>query len=302
MLIVGRFAPSPTGSLHFGSLVAAAASYLAARQAGGKWLLRIEDIDKPREQPGAADSILRTLEAFGLHWDESVTYQSQRLPLYQAALAHLTPHTYPCACSRKDLQQQAHDGAYGLIYPGTCRDKPLPIDSQQRYAIRLRTTDAAIGFNDQIQGNYYQHLASELGDFIIRRADGWFAYQLAVVVDDALQGVNQVVRGADLLDNTPRQLWLQQLLGYPQPSYAHIPLALAANGQKLSKQNFAPAVTTEQCLHTLLAVWHFLGQITPPAKAFANPQEFWGWAITHWNIHRVPRVQSQIYHQPIDSL
>ncbi len=294
LLTVGRFAPSPTGPLHFGSLVAATASYLAARQAGGKWLLRIEDIDKPREQAGATEQIIRVLGEFGFSWDGSILYQSQRISAYREALATLHPYTYPCTCSRKDLQAHAQTGEFGLIYPGTCRNNVLATAGRQ-YSIRLRTDNTPICFSDRIQGNYCQHLASELGDFVIRRADGFFAYQLAVVVDDAFQGVNQVVRGIDLLDNTPRQLWLQRLLGFPTLDYAHIPLAIGADGQKLSKQNLAPAITTEKRLETLVSALRFLGQACPDAGEFATLDIFWDWAIAHWDIKRVPRVYTLPY-------
>lgn len=292
MPVVGRFAPSPTGPLHFGSLVAATASYLAARQAGGKWLLRIEDLDKPREQPGAADSIIHTVAAYGFEWDEEILYQSQRLDAYHAALASLHDHTYPCTCSRKDIQIHGRVGEYGLIYPGTCRHQPSSNPSRQ-HAIRLHTHDEPICFNDQIQGEYCQRLESEVGDFVILRADGLFAYQLAVVVDDAFQGVNQVVRGADLLDNTPRQLYLQQLLGFPQPDYAHVPLVLNQQGQKLSKQNLAPAIRTSDCLHTLVACLHFLGQDCPDAADFPNLSQCWDWALAHWDITKIGKAQVQ---------
>jgi glutamyl-Q tRNA(Asp) synthetase len=295
LLTVGRFAPSPTGPLHFGSLVAATASYLAARQAGGKWLLRIEDIDKPREQPGATASIIRILSEFGFVWDDGILYQSQRIPAYQEALVALHPYTYPCSCSRKDLQTHAQSGEFGLIYPGTCRNETL-IPGDGQHAIRLRTEDTPICCNDLVQGNYCQRLASELGDFIIRRADGLLAYQLAVVVDDAFQGVNQIVRGADLLDNTPRQLWLQQCLGFPTPVYAHIPLAIGADGQKLSKQNLAPAINTEKRLDTLVSALRFLGQTCPPASEFDTLDAFWDWAIAHWDMQQVPQVHSLPHH------
>ncbi len=288
MLTIGRFAPSPTGLLHFGSLVAATASYLAARAANGRWLLRIEDLDKPREQPGAADHIIQTLQHFGFEWDDTILYQSQRHAAYQAALQNLAPHTYPCCCSRKQLQQHAYQGALGLIYPGTCRHNPPA--SSTNCAIRLRVTEQCVGFEDAIQGYYSQCLARDLGDFVIRRADGLFAYQLAVVVDDAFQNVNQIVRGADLLDNTPRQLYLQQRLRFAQPEYAHVPLAVNAAGQKLSKQNLAPALPTNHCLQTLCEVLTFLGQQPPRPQDITHLTELWDWSITHWNIRNVPRV------------
>ncbi len=267
MLTVGRFAPSPTGPLHFGSLVTATASYLAARQARGRWLLRIEDLDKPREQPRAAADIIQTLHAYGFEWDGDILYQSQRQDAYHVALAQLEAHTYPYARSRKNLPT-------------------LP-------AIRVRTHEQPICFNDSIQGNYCQRLSHDVGDFVLLRADGLFAYQLAVVVDDAFQGVNQVVRGADLLDNTPRQIWLQQLLGLPQPHYAHVPLVLNEFGQKLSKQNLAPALNTNARLQTLVAALHFLKQPCPDAHEFSSLSACWDWAIAHWDVTACVRPGSQ---------
>ncbi|WP_156946815.1 tRNA glutamyl-Q(34) synthetase GluQRS [Thiothrix lacustris] len=266
MLTIGRFAPSPTGPLHFGSLVAATASYLAARQAGGNWLLRIEDLDKPREQPGAADVIIQTLRHYGFEWDGDILYQSQRHEAYRAALAVLQEHTYACTRSRKGLPT-------------------LP-------SIRLRTHNAPICFSDSIQGYYCQCLTRDVGDFVLLRADGLFAYQLAVVVDDAFQGVNQVVRGADLLDNTPRQIFLQQLLGFTQPTYAHVPLVLNEHGQKLSKQNLAPALNTSARLQTLVSALRFLGQTCPNASELATLSNFWDWAIAHWDISTIRHSQA----------
>ncbi len=252
--------------MHFGSLVAATASYLAARQLQGRWLLRIEDLDKPREQPSATANIIQTLDAYGFEWDGEILYQSQRQDAYQAALATLQMHTYSCTRSRKGLPT-------------------LP-------AIRVRTPDDPICFTDNIQGNYCQRLSRDVGDFVLLRADGLFAYQLAVVVDDAFQGVNQVVRGADLLDNTPRQIWLQQLLGLPQPNYAHVPLVLNEFGQKLSKQNLAPALNTSERLQTLVAALRFLQQPCPDACEFSSLSACWDWAIAHWDMHHLKPSQA----------
>lgn len=259
-------------------------------------MLRIEDIDRPREQPGAADNIIQTLLAFGFEWDDAILYQSQRITAYHEALARLKPHTYYCTCSRKDIQQLGHMGEYGMIYPGTCRNKPN-VSSDQQYSIRLRTHDEPICFVDLIRSKYCQKLASELGDFVILRADGFFAYQLAVVVDDEYQGINQIVRGADLLDNTPRQIYLQQLLGFEQPAYAHVPLALNEQGQKLSKQNLAPAITPANRIRTLLAALHFLGQTCPTTDSFATLAECWDWAIANWDITKVPRIHAQPFNK-----
>jgi glutamyl-Q tRNA(Asp) synthetase len=242
-MYVGRFAPSPTGPLHFGSLVAALASWLDARAARGRWLLRIEDLDTPRNQPGAADEILRSLERLGLGWDGAAVYQSRRTALYLAALEHLRADTYWCACSRREVADSslgpAVDGAH--IYPGTCRGGISP--QKKPRALRLKASAEEIVYHDRVQGVQRQTLERDVGDFVLLRADGQFAYQLAVVVDDADQGVTDVVRGADLLDSTPRQLHLQRLLGYPPPRYLHIPAALNAAGEKLSKQTGAQPIS-----------------------------------------------------------
>ena len=255
-MYVGRFAPSPTGPLHFGSLVAALASWLDARAAGGRWRVRIEDLDAPRTQPGAAQDILRTLSGLGLEWDGDVVYQSHRTHLYRQTLQRLEGHTYWCGCTRREVADSslglAADGAQ--IYPGTCRDGTR----KTRRAIRVRTTREVMSFTDRVQGRQQQALESDVGDFVLHRADGQYAYQLAVVVDDAEQGITDVVRGADLLDSTARQIWLQRLLGYPQPRYLHIPAAVNAAGEKLSKQTgAAPIADRHDALREALA---FLGQ------------------------------------------
>jgi glutamyl-Q tRNA(Asp) synthetase len=255
-MYAGRFAPSPTGPLHFGSLVAALASWLDARAAGGRWLVRIEDLDAPRAPPGAADEILRTLDRLGLHWDGEVVYQSQRSALYRNALQRLHDRTYWCACSRREIADSslglAADGAQ--IYPGTCRGGMAP--GKTARALRIRTTHEEIGFADRIQGTQTQTLDTDLGDFVLERADGQFTYQLAVVVDDATQGITDVVRGADLLDSTPRQICLQRLLGYPTPRYLHVPAAVNAAGEKLSKQTGAAPVAGRQDLRRALGFLH----------------------------------------------
>ena len=288
MSYTGRFAPSPTGLLHFGSLLAATASYLDARSQQGRWLVRIEDLDKPREQAGATASILQTLSSYGFEQDGEIILQSQRLDAYHEALRLLSGHIYACTCTRKQLIKTARNGTYGIIYPGTCRHRAPPSPKQPR-SIRLRTNGQPICFQDQIQGLFCQNLQQEIGDFIVRRSDGLFAYQLAVVVDDAWQGITHIVRGADLLDNTPRQLYLQQLLGYPTPAYAHIPLAMNAHGQKLSKQSHAPAITAAHKLENLCAALNCLGQTPPAAKEFGSLRECWDWAIRHWVISKAPR-------------
>ncbi len=286
----GRFAPSPTGALHFGSLVAALAGWLDARAAGGRWLLRIEDLDTPRNRPGAADAICRTLEQLGLHWDGEVDVQSRHLQPYRTALDALVAsgHAYPCACTRSEIAAAAtRIGIDGPVYPGTCRDG-LPSGRQAR-AWRVRVDERTIAFDDRIRGRLQQRLDTEVGDFVVLRADGIFAYQLAVVVDDAAQGITDVVRGADLLDSTPRQLWLQQLLGLPSPRHAHLPLALNAQRQKLSKQTFAPAIDLPD--ETAAVAWlrralAFLGQPSPPDGA--DHDDLLRFAVDHWSIARVP--------------
>ncbi|MGN6390380.1 MAG: tRNA glutamyl-Q(34) synthetase GluQRS [Burkholderiaceae bacterium] len=260
---VGRFAPSPTGPLHRGSLVAAMASFLDARAHSGRWLLRIEDVDRARAVPGAAEHILATLAALGMAWDGDVTRQSERDAVYQAALARLGPHAYPCGCSRREIADSrlgiAADGA--AIYPGTCR---AGLRGKPARAIRLRVPDAddpaaTVAFVDRWQGPVAQNLATETGDFVLRRADGFWAYQLAVVADDADQGVTHVVRGADLLDSTARQIWLQRLLGAPTPAWLHVPAVRNAAGEKLSKQTGATAVDAGCAAEELAWAARFLG-------------------------------------------
>lgn len=288
----GRFAPSPTGPLHFGSLLAAVASYLEARARGGRWLVRMEDLDRPREMPGAADSILRTLEAYGFAWDEPVLYQSQRDELYAAALERLREAglVYPCACSRSEIADSAVQGIDGLVYPGTCRNG-LPAGKNAR-AWRLRVEDRVIAYEDRIQGHLGHNLARDIGDFVLKRADGLYAYQLAVVVDDAAQGITDVVRGADLLDSTPRQLYLQQVLSYPQPGYAHIPIAANAAGEKLSKQTLAPALEASDAASQLWKALDFLGQAPDPQLRKTSLTELWAWARAHWRLAAVPARRS----------
>ena len=284
MPYVGRFAPSPTGPLHFGSLVAALASWLDARRAGGRWLLRMEDLDAPRVEAGAADGILRALESLGLGWDGPVEYQSRRGALYRDALARLATHTYACACTRRELDDSALaiDGA--RVYPGTCRNG-LPPGRAPR-ATRVRTDAAPIRFVDRVQGEQVQQLERDVGDFVVVRADGVVAYQLAVVVDDAEQGVTDVVRGADLLDSTARQIHLQRLLGLPTPRYLHAPVAVNAAGEKLSKQTRAAAAGPGDLAHAL----RFLGLEAPQGEP---PAALLAWAVPRWDAARVPRARSR---------
>ncbi len=289
----GRFAPSPTGPLHFGSLIAAIGSYLQAKSHSGEWLVRIEDIDPPREIPGASDSILRTLDAYGFEWDGEVCYQSHRSDAYLAALEqlHHEGRTYHCDCSRKQISERGRQlGLPVGVYPGSCRG--TTVSRHQRHAIRLLVPDGTIGFEDAIQGHFSQRLEREVGDFVLRRADGLFAYQLAVVVDDASQGITEVVRGSDLLDNTPRQIALQQALGLATPHYLHLPVVLNAQGQKLSKQTFAPALDEASAL---LSLWHglrFLGQQPIEELLEGDLHALWKWARENWNSNRIPRKLS----------
>jgi glutamyl-Q tRNA(Asp) synthetase len=287
----GRFAPSPTGPLHFGSLIAAVGSFADARARGGAWLVRMDDLDRTREVKGAADTILRTLERFGLHWDEAVLYQSQRRNAYDEALNLLRESglTYPCGCSRREIAAQGAPGPEGPIYPGTCRVGLRR--TRRQHSERVLVPDATVAVEDRIQGPIAQHLAEEVGDFILRRADGIHAYQLAVVVDDAAQQVQQIVRGADLLRSTPRQVYLQQLLGLPRPSYAHLPLALDVDGRKLSKSLAAAPVDPNDPLPALQRAWKFLGQTAPPDQAGAV-ETFWQQAIPAWSLEHVPRSRA----------
>lgn len=286
---IGRFAPSPTGPLHFGSLVAAVASWFDARAAGGRWRVRMEDLDRPRCVPGAADTILRQLDAYGLHWDGEVLYQSQRDDAYAAALDQLKSagHAYPCACTRSQLAAAPKNAEGETLYPGTCR-AGLPSGATPR-AWRVRVGDVSACFHDRVHGKLCQKLDTDVGDFIVRRADGLFAYQLAVVVDDAFQGISDVVRGADLLWNTPRQVHLQSLLGLPTPRYAHVPLVVNAAGQKLSKQTLAPALPEAGRGGVLAEALAALGHAPPAELQDAGPVALLEWAGTHWQMENVPK-------------
>ena len=314
----GRFAPSPTGPLHFGSLVAAVGSYLDARHHNGTWLVRMEDLDAPRCVAGAADDILRTLEAFGLHWDGEIVHQSQRTAAYDEALHRLqaTGAVYPCCCTRKEIADSALHGIDGPVYPGTCRNG-IP-EGREGRAWRVRTDrspsplggeglgergvsamllpspqpspckgEGVVGFDDELQGRIAQHLESEIGDFVVKRADGLYAYQLAVVVDDAFQDITHIVRGCDLLASTPRQIHLQQLLGLPTPAYMHLPVAVNAQGEKLSKQTLAPAISTDNAVATLISALDFLQQQPPAELRQGSVEEVLGWAVGNWQPERL---------------
>ncbi|HEZ2178978.1 TPA: tRNA glutamyl-Q(34) synthetase GluQRS [Neisseria meningitidis] len=289
-MYTGRFAPSPTGLLHISSLLTAAASYADARSNGGKWLVRMEDLDPPREMPGAASHILHTLEAFGFEWDGEVAYQSRRYALYEETLCRLKTAglVYPCHCSRKDWQAGARRGADGFVYNGRCRhpgQRPAPQGKQPAW--RIRVPDRVIGFSDGIVGGYAQNLAGDIGDFVLLRADGYWAYQLAVVADDAEQSVTHIVRGQDLLVSTPRQIYLQQCLGVPTPQYAHLPLLTNAQGQKWSKQTLAPALDLNRREQLLRQVFRYLK--LPEAPETDRPAELLDWAVAHWDMGKVPK-------------
>ncbi|NHZ81933.1 tRNA glutamyl-Q(34) synthetase GluQRS [Massilia sp. CCM 8695] len=298
---IGRFAPSPSGPLHQGSLVAAMASYLDAKAHHGQWLVRIEDVDEGRSVPGAGEAMLALLRTLRMDWDGDVVWQSQRKLLYQEAAGKLGAHVYPCGCNRREIADSrlgtAPDGS--AIYPGTCRHGLAPGKTMRSLRVRvpdMRVPDAAgctaspattantdlITFTDRAAGRVAQHLATESGDFVLKRADGFWAYQLAVVVDDAQQGVTDIVRGADLIDSTPRQIYLQQLLGVPTPRYLHVPVVRNADGEKLSKQTGALAVAPDseaQALGALQAAAAFLQlPLAPPGSISA----FWQAAIPAW--------------------
>jgi len=291
----GRFAPSPTGALHFGSLVTAVASYLEAKSRGGEWLVRIENLDTTREVPGASEGILNTLHLLGMEWDGSVVYQNRRQDNYQAALRALEKQNliYPCSCSRKEIADSSVLGIEGPVYPGTCRDRKH--ETEFFGAWRLCTNNNLIEFEDAVQGIRQQRLQRDIGDFVIRRADGVFAYQLAVVVDDAEQGITHVVRGGDLLNSTPRQIHLQKLLGYSIPFYMHLPVAVNAQGEKLSKQTQAAPVDTSHPVLQLVKVIRFLGQTPPPELSESSLRSFWRWAIENWRREVIPKNISLMF-------
>jgi len=285
----GRFAPTPSGALHFGSLIAALGSYLDARAQGGEWHLRIEDVDPPRVVPGSADSILRTLDAFGFAWDGPVVYQSRRGDAYAAAIERLIDagHLYGCDCTRKLLKDRARIGVDGPVYPGTCRQRDLPLDA----ALRFRLPDTRIVFDDLLAGKVGCNIAEECGDIVVRRADGTYTYQLAVTVDDSELGVTHIVRGADLLASTPRQIVLQHALSYPTPQYLHLPVALNADGGKLSKQTLAAPLCDDDPLPALLNAAAFLG-LNSSLKA-ASVNQFWQLATQYWQPLALPMLRAQ---------
>lgn len=288
----GRFAPSPTGPLHFGSLVTALGGYLDAKAQGGEWFLRIDDLDPPRVATGAVDAILRALEAYGLNWDGAVQYQRHRAEAYAAALAELQRQgvVYACACSRREIADSSLGRPGAPVYPGTCRSGLA--QGKVARALRVNTRNAEASIEDRLQGRVGQDLEREAGDFIVQRADGLFAYQLAAVVDDAELGITDIVRGADLLDSTLRQVYLQRLLGLPHPRYLHLPVAVNALGEKLSKQTLAPPLDTARPQPVLTRALHFLNHPPPQALQGARTQEILAWAQDNWAIGRIPAVRS----------
>ena len=280
---IGRFAPTPSGHLHFGSRVAALASDLDARSVGGRWLVRMEDLDPPREEPGAQAAILKALESYGFEWDGDMVRQSDRHAAYDEVINRLFNQglAYACTCSRKQLEP------YHGIYPGFCRNAG---HGTENAAIRLRVPELEYHFIDRVQGEFRQHLGREVGDFVIRRRDGLYAYQLAVVLDDAWQGITDIVRGADLLDSTPRQLYLQELLGLPQPRYLHIPLITQPDGHKLGKSYRSPPLTEDQATPLLLRALRALGHKPATELNDATPRQVLNWGIAHWDAALIPRT------------
>jgi glutamyl-Q tRNA(Asp) synthetase len=276
----GRFAPSPTGPLHFGSLIAAVASYLQAKACGGEWLVRIEDIDPHREIPGASAAILDSLRIHGFEFPDPL-YQSSRLDLYRQITAELLKSdlAYPCSCTRQQLRQSASSGRAGYIYPGTCRSG----NASDAVSVRIRTTDTPVEFIDALQGRQSCHLESEVGDFLIRRGDGFVAYQLAVVIDDHDQQITEVVRGTDLLYSTFMQISLQQALQYSTPGYMHFPIAVRPDGEKLSKQTGALALSSKNPVNNLFQTLVFLKQNPDESLQHASLKDIWEWASQHWN-------------------
>ncbi len=283
---VGRFAPSPSGELHLGSLYTAAASYLDARAAGGRWLVRIEDLDVPRVVPGSAAAMLRTLRLFGFEWDDEAVRQSERIERYAAALDGLKARglTFECSCSRSELSDEDR-------YPGHCRERPLA--AGRPTATRLRVDQGLVLFTDRVQGHFRQDVAAAVGDIVLRRRDQLFAYLLAVVVDDAAQGITHVVRGADLLDNTPRQMYLQRLLDVQHPLYAHVPVLTEPDGKKLAKSSRSAALDSGSALVQLIGVFDLLNLSPPPELTAVSIAEAWAWAIRRWNMDQVPRRLSR---------
>ena len=284
---IGRFAPSPTGPLHYGSLLTAVASYLNIRANNGTWLVRIDDLDPPREIPGAASEILHALEAYGLHWDQDIVYQSHRQHIYDEALAALQEKdlVYFCSCSRKDILERGE-----RVYSGHCRKGHLA--GRKQYAMRIKVPETTLSWNDLIQGPQTTNLFQANGDFVVRRADGLYAYHLAVVIDDAKQGITESIRGADLLPSTSAQRYLQQALDIAHPQYGHIPVAVNAKGEKLSKQTGAAPISTSDSARTLCKVLQDLGQTPPEDLKASSVSDILSWGQQNWSLDKVPARQT----------
>ena len=289
-MYIGRFAPSPTGPMHFGSLVTAVASYLDAKHQNGLWKIRMEDLDQPRVVKQSDKAILNTLHQHGFQWDDEIIYQSHRIDIYEEYASHLNQkeNTYFCECSRKEIADSAIEGIDGMIYPGTCRDKKL--DSQY-HALRIKAEDICMAFKDKIQGVIQQNILKDFGDFILKRSDGIYAYQLAVVIDDALQNINNIVRGEDLIDSTLRQKYLQKKLSLPSIHYAHIPIA-TLNQKKLSKENQSTPIDHSNIKDNLIACLKFLGQDYEVIKKENTLTNFWTTAMKLWDISLVPKIKT----------
>ncbi len=285
----GRFAPSPTGPLHLGSLLTAVGSYLQAKSNKGIWLLRIEDIDPPREARGAADLILRDLDNFGFEWDGLTQYQSAQLYIYQDIVSDLIKNNqaYYCTCSRKKIAETGLRNKHGLIYPGFCRNKKW-----HQGAVRIRTRDENIVFNDGLQKTISQNIETEVGDYVIKRADDLFAYHIAVVVDDEYQQITEIVRGSDLHEITPRHIYLQKILNYATPRYIHLPIVTHSTGEKLSKQTGAKPLNKKSSVPQLCQVLTMLGQQPEDSLQYESLSNFWEWAIKNWNLQKIPATTS----------
>ena len=293
---VGRFAPSPTGPLHYGSLVAATASYLQAKHNHGKWFVRIEDIDPPREVQGAADDIISTLEIYQFKWDQEPIYQSSRFEDYRSSLDTLIrqKRIYACSCTRKELEHNPQKTDLGKRYPGICANKQLPL-TDTNFNLRLRVDKKVISFQDLHYGLQNHNLQNEIGDIVIYRKFNLPSYSLAVVLDDAMQGITEIVRGIDLMPFAPVQIYLCKLLQLPVPNFLHVPIIINQKGQKLSKQTKASAITKHNCVNILLQALQDLGQETPKGLAKESLSQVWGWAIENWDIDKIPKAKKIPY-------
>ncbi len=295
-LYIGRFAPSPTGPLHYGSLIAAVASYLQAKKNGGQWLIRIEDIDPPREVAGSANNILHTLEHYRFEWYGSPLYQSSRNETYHEKLTKLKEKNliYACSCSRKQIDQIAKESVLGKRYPGSCRAKNLDINNVA-YNLRLRTSDEFIEFHDAVYGKQSLNILNDIGDIIIYRKHKLPTYALAVSVDDAYENITEVVRGSDLLTFTSLQIFICKLLGSAIPKFLHIPIIIDEHGHKLSKQSNAEPLSINNCNVTLVKALLDLGQKPPHDLAAENLEDIWDWAIQHWDTVKIPKSKTLMY-------